>query len=54
MGLDISNPKQLYLDLREHVGHELEVVSYGAGMNVTIECIDCGCVLIEADEPDLE
>jgi transcription initiation factor TFIIIB Brf1 subunit/transcription initiation factor TFIIB len=34
--------------LRAHVGHNLECVTY-ADMNVAIECVDCGMVLVDFD-----
>lgn len=37
-------------ELLEHLGHEIEIVSYGdidCPRSVTIECIDCGEVLLE-------
>ena len=40
-------------DMLEHSGHELEVGVYGTLANphsVTIECIDCGMVLIDSEE----
>lgn len=42
--------------LLEHVGHELECVTYGdPPENVAIECLDCGCVVVDfnRDEGDL-
>jgi hypothetical protein len=45
--------------LREHVGHKIECVTYGFGAgedheiwNVSVECMDCGCVLTDADSED--
>jgi hypothetical protein len=54
MGLNLTNPELLYIGLREHVGHELEIVSYADGMNIAIECIECNCVLVDADDPEAE
>jgi hypothetical protein len=54
MGLNLADPTMLYFQLREHIDHTLEVVSYAGGVNIAIECIDCGCVLIDADDPDQE
>jgi hypothetical protein len=54
MGLHLSDPTELYTQLEEHVGHQLEVVSYANGVNIAIECIDCGCVLVDANHPSYE
>ena len=37
-----------------HVGHEVEVASYGHPypVNVAIECIDCGSILFDIDKED--
>ena len=46
-----------YNDLREHIGHAVEVVCYGLPdqdpHNVAIECVDCSLVLLDYDHPDL-
>lgn len=34
---------------RAHVGHKIECVIYGE-QNVAIECIDCGCVLVDFEK----
>jgi hypothetical protein len=34
--------------LAAHVGHEVEVVTYGT-LNVAIECLDCGEVIVDED-----
>lgn len=39
-------------DLRQHVGHETEVVMYAEGCNVAIECLDCCEVLVDYDYKD--
>lgn len=43
---------QSFADLVEHVGHEVEVVTYGADtpLNVAIECVDCYEVLLDFDK----
>lgn len=50
--MSVSN----YYELREHIGHTVEVVGYGTGhpvpWNVAIECIDCSEVLLDFDHPD--
>ena len=45
-----------YEGLLNHLGHKLECVYYGElpyPANVAIECIDCGCVVVdfERDKP---
>jgi hypothetical protein len=36
--------------LVEHVGHKVEVVTYGdPPVNVAVECVDCGTVLFSFD-----
>lgn len=52
MAINLSDPKELHEELLAHVGHDIECVSYGSGGNVTIECTDCGIVLVDADEPE--
>jgi hypothetical protein len=37
-----------YIDLYYHVGHAVEVVSYGQD-NVAIECNECSEVLVDFD-----
>ncbi len=52
MGIRLT--EEGFHDLREHVGHQLEVVAYGpteAPANVAIECLTCGCVLVDFDYP---
>lgn len=43
---------QSFADLVEHVGHEVEVVTYGldAPVNVAIECVECSTVLLDFDK----
>lgn len=38
---------QAYDRIAAHVGHEVAVVSYGEGLNVAVECIDCGEILFD-------
>ncbi len=40
--------------LRPHFGHNVEIVVYGSDHNVSLECVDCHEVLIDADNPDFE
>jgi hypothetical protein len=53
MAIDVCNG---YADLREHVGHDVEIVQYGNFENVAIECTTCGEVLIDftRDESDMK
>ena len=37
--------------LKDHVGHRIEVVLYGKDANVSIECLTCGEVLLDYDNP---
>ncbi|MHA2063236.1 MAG: hypothetical protein ACXABY_02525 [Candidatus Thorarchaeota archaeon] len=44
-------------DLTPHVGHEIEVATYGRPnevFNVAIECMTCNTVLLDFDNPMLE
>lgn len=52
MAINLSDPREMHEELLAHVGHDIELVSYGSGGNVTIECIDCGTVLVDVDEPE--
>lgn len=38
--------------LMNHVGHDIECVTYGVDetVNVSVECMDCGCVIIDYDK----
>ena len=50
MALNLS--KDLYDQLREHVGHKLTCVGYGNNKNpdnVAIECETCGTVLLDSN-----
>jgi len=41
-------------ELSWHIGHDVEVVSYGKGgyiYNIAIECNDCGTVLLDFENP---
>lgn len=43
----------MYEKLREHFGHHIEVIQYGNDDNpieFTIECEDCGCVLVSSED----
>lgn len=40
----------LYKKILEHVGHELEAVTYGdPAIDAAIECITCNCVIISEE-----
>jgi len=51
----MSGPKKYSDDemakrLMEHLGHPIEIVKYGdPAMNVAIECVQCGAVLMDFD-----
>ena len=53
MALNLSKEKEMYDELYQHIGHRLDVYSYGDlvdPVNITIECVTCGCVLLSADK----
>lgn len=55
----IVSPSRNYMydKLKQHIGHELECVAYGDIKNpvdVCIECIECGQVLVSAEDYDQE
>ena len=57
MAMMLSDPKELFKDMLQHVGHKLQCVTYGTlgkVWNVAIECEDCGEVLVDQDNPDTE
>lgn len=41
-----------FLDLKRHVGHKFDCVTYGQNDNVSLECLTCSEVIIdfESDE----
>ena len=43
-----------YEELSTHYGHSLEVVMYGEGVNVSLECEDCNEVLLDYDKGEEE
>jgi len=46
-----------YHELKNHVDHDIECVSYGDGdnpMNVALECETCHVVLMDFDHPDAD
>ena len=48
MAIDIENA---YDEIASHVGHEIECVMYIGGVGVSIECITCSVVLLDAIHP---
>lgn len=48
MSIDLNGG---FEELRAHVGHEIECVVYGGDWNAAIECVTCGEVLIDFDNP---
>lgn len=36
-------------ELTAHIGHQIHCVQYGEGMNVAVECEDCGTILLDFD-----
>lgn len=50
----MDNNNYLYEDLKRHVGHDIVCVEYGDGVNVSIECEDCGEVIIDYDNNNLK
>lgn len=43
--------------LNAHFGHDIEVVRYGGFetvWNIAVECVECGEVLIDFDNPEIE
>jgi len=55
MGIDLTNDKEAYNELKSHLYHEISVVAYGDPSdptNIAIECESCGVVLISFDKPE--
>ena len=49
---DTSFDDVLWNLLKQHRGHNVEIVSYGDWddpASVTLECLDCGCVILDAE-----
>lgn len=38
-----------YTDLRGHLGHQIQVATYGGNRNVAIECVTCFEILLDYD-----
>jgi len=43
-----------YEKLKDHIGHKLTVFNYGLGVEFTVECEDCSCVLYTEGRPNIE
>lgn len=53
MGIDVENG---FNDLLEHEGHVIQIVHYskdGVIWNVSLECVTCGMVLLDYDNPEM-
>lgn len=53
MAIDLQNG---HVELRAHIGHEIECVGYwghkdGEFANIALECATCGVVLLDFDHP---
>ena len=51
------NPCDLFHGLQEHIGHTIEIVSYGDVLyphTVAVECTTCMCVLMDYGDDDDE
>ena len=49
--------ERAYRRIKDHAGHAIAVVRYGdedATWNVAVECIDCKCVITDANNPAME
>lgn len=47
----------MYKKLKDHIGHNIVCVAYGDIENpvdICIECEDCDCVLVSAEDFDVE
>ncbi len=49
----MDNSNLLYELLSKHAGHDVEIVNYANGENMSLECNDCGCVIFDTDIYDL-
>ncbi len=44
-----------YEKIARHIGHNIEVASYGdTRVNVAVECMDCYEVIVDGDKSELE
>lgn len=48
MGINLQDG---FRELYKHIGHEIEVVLYQGEVNTAIECITCGEVLLDFNQP---
>ena len=50
----MTSEETRFAELLAHVGHEIEVAAYGGAppVNVAIECMTCGAVLVDYDRKD--
>jgi hypothetical protein len=46
--MSINLQGDLYEQIADHAGHDIDVIVY-AGVNAAIECVTCGCVLLDGD-----
>jgi hypothetical protein len=56
MAIPLYDPRECFEQLKEHIGHKIEIVGYGNEtykiFNVAVECETCGTVLIDFDNPN--
>lgn len=41
-----------YAELHKHLGHDVEIANYGNGEELTIECRDCGRIIVFCPRPE--
>lgn len=44
----------MYEKIKSHIGHRIECVQYANYQNVSIECMDCNEVIIDANKDEKE
>ena len=54
MAIDLTSEATTYRSIQDHIGHEIVAVMYGGGVSVAIECETCGCVLLSAENEEIE
>lgn len=42
----------LYERMCEHIGHRIEIASYASRENVAVECVTCGCVIVDVNQKE--
>ena len=52
--MNIEMNQAQYDQFSFHVGHKIECAEYGSNENIAIECITCGTILFDSDNPDIE